>query len=60
MKIKNYYYAHIFCSMLYKDYNVILAALKFYNVEQRYLETLFSPFKVNELKLESEIRNIEF
>ena len=42
-----------------KDHNVILAAFKFYNVEQKHFETLFLPFTFNELKLDSEIRNIE-
>ena len=59
MKIKNDYHACIFCSMSCKDDNVILAAFTFYNVEQRHLETLFLPFTVNELKLDSEIKNIE-
>ena len=45
--------------MLFKDHNVILAAFKFYNVEQKHLGTFFLPFIVNELKLGSEIRNIE-
>ena len=45
--------------MLCKDHNVTLAAFKFYNVEQRHFETLFLPFTFNELKLDSEIRNIE-
>ena len=49
-KIKNDYYAQMFCSMLCKDQNVILAAIKFYNVEQRHLE-VFLPFTVTELKL---------
>ena len=43
--------------MLCKDHNVILAAFKFYNVEQRHLGSLFLPFTVNEFKLDSEIRN---
>ena len=51
MKIKNDYYARIFCSMLCKDLNAILAAIKFYNVEQRHFGTFFLPFRVNELKL---------
>ena len=46
--------------MLWKDNNVILAAFKFYNMEQKHLETVFLPFTVNELKLDFEIRNIEF
>ena len=45
--------------MLCKDHNVIQAAFKFSNVEQKHLETLFLPFTVNEFKLDSEIRNIE-
>ena len=45
--------------MLCKDYNVILGAFKFCNVEQRHLGTLFLPYTVNELKLDSEIRNME-
>ena len=40
----------MFCSMLCKDHNVILAQFKFYNVEQGYLGTLSLPFTVNELK----------
>ena len=45
--------------MFCKDHNVILAAFKFYSVEYRHLGTLYLPFTVNELKLDSEIRNIE-
>ena len=36
-----------------------MAAFKFYNVEQRYLGTLFLPFTVNELTVDSEVRNTE-
>ena len=58
-KIKNDYHARTFGSMFCKYDNVILAVFTFYSVEQRHLETLFLPFTVNELKLDSEIRNIE-
>ena len=57
-KLKNDYDS-IFCIMLCKDHNVILATIKFYNVERRYLGTLFLPFTVNELKLDSKRRNTE-
>ena len=58
-KIKNDYYARLFCSVFCKDHNVTPAAFKFNNVEQRHLRTLVLPFTVNELKLDSEIINIE-
>ena len=45
--------------MLRKDRKVILAAFKFYNVEQRHLGAISLPFTVNQLKLDSEIRNME-
>ena len=45
-KVKNDYYN-----------NIIPAAFKSYNVEPGHLETLFLPFTVNELKLDSEIKN---
>ena len=32
---------------------------KFYNVQERHLGTLFLPFIINGLKLDSEIRNTE-
>ena len=47
--MKNDYYASKFCSMLYKGHNVILAAFKFYIVEQRHLQPLFLPFTVNKV-----------
>ena len=43
--------------MLCKDHDAILGAFKFCNVEQRQLGILF--FTVNELKLDSEIKNNE-
>ena len=55
-KIKKDYYAPILCRMLCKDHNVILAVFKSYNVKQRHLETLFLPFTVNELKLDSDVK----
>ena len=55
-KIKNDYYARIFCSMLCKDHNVVLAEIKFYNVEA--FRNSFLPFTVNELKLDSEIKKM--
>ena len=44
MKIKNDYCVHLYCSMLCKDHNVILAAFKFYSAEWEHLGTLFLPF----------------
>ena len=58
-KIENDYYARLFCIMLCKDHNIILAAFKFYNVEKRHLRTLFLSLTVDELKLNLEIINIE-
>ena len=40
--------------MLCKDHNIVLAEIKFYNVEA--FRNSFLPFTVNELKLDSEIK----
>ena len=55
MIIMPVYFAVCFAKIV----KVILAAFKFYNVEQRHLGAISLPFTVNQLKLDSEIRNME-